>query len=168
MKCFFVGGSGSGKTYVANKLSKKIGVESYDLDNVFWENSKNSYGIKKDVIQRNEELNEIIKNDNWIIEGVYYKWTEEVIRKADKVFLIKVSPFIYNYRIVLRSIKRRVGIEKTNKKETIKGFYNLIIWNREYNRKSYDEILDIYDEYKNKIVLVKNLKDVENHLGELI
>ena len=32
MKIHIIGGSGSGKTFLADKLSKELGVQHYDLD----------------------------------------------------------------------------------------------------------------------------------------
>jgi len=35
-KIFILGSSGSGKTFLANLLSKKLNIPSYDLDDIFW------------------------------------------------------------------------------------------------------------------------------------
>ena len=38
MKIHIIGGSGSGKTYLAENLSKKYGIRHYDLDDLQWDN----------------------------------------------------------------------------------------------------------------------------------
>lgn len=47
MKIHIIGGSGSGKTYLADKLSKEYGITHYDLDELQWDNKADSYGVKK-------------------------------------------------------------------------------------------------------------------------
>jgi adenylate kinase family enzyme len=34
-KIFILGISGSGKSYLAKKMSEKLGIKSYDLDDIF-------------------------------------------------------------------------------------------------------------------------------------
>ena len=42
MKIHIIGGSGSGKTYLADKLSKEYGITHYDLDELQWDNKADS------------------------------------------------------------------------------------------------------------------------------
>ena len=39
MKIHIIGCSGTGKTYLARKLSKKYNIQHYDLDDIQWDNS---------------------------------------------------------------------------------------------------------------------------------
>ena len=55
MKIHIIGGSGSGKSYLAKKLAKELYIPYYDLDNIFWDNSKDSYGNKNDEETRNNQ-----------------------------------------------------------------------------------------------------------------
>ncbi|MDF2572890.1 MAG: hypothetical protein K0R22_2937 [Sporomusa sp.] len=34
-----IGGPGSGKTYMAENISRKSGISCYGLDDIFWDNS---------------------------------------------------------------------------------------------------------------------------------
>lgn len=43
MKIHIIGGSGSGKTYLANRLSQEYKVEHYDLEDLQWDNKADSY-----------------------------------------------------------------------------------------------------------------------------
>ena len=42
MKIRIIGCSGSGKTYLAKRLSKKYNIPNFDLDDIQWDNSQNS------------------------------------------------------------------------------------------------------------------------------
>lgn len=72
MKIHIVGCSGSGKTYFAKALSKKYNIPHFDLDDIQWDNTADSYGVKMTIEKRNALLQEMLSNDDWIIEGVYY------------------------------------------------------------------------------------------------
>ena len=43
MKIHIIGGPGSGKTFLAEKLSKELGIRHYDLDELQWDNKSDSY-----------------------------------------------------------------------------------------------------------------------------
>ena len=46
MKIHIIGCSGSGKTYLANALSKKYHISHFDLDDIQWNNNAKEYGEK--------------------------------------------------------------------------------------------------------------------------
>ena len=46
MKIRIIGCSGSGKTYLANALSKKYNISHFDLDDIQWDNNAKEYGKK--------------------------------------------------------------------------------------------------------------------------
>ena len=112
MKIHIIGGSGSGKSYLADVLSKKYKISHYDLDNLQWDNTANTYGVKMPEDRRNKLLKEILEKENWIIEGVYYKWCLQCFEDADVIYILEVPRMIYRFRIIKRFIKRKLGIEK--------------------------------------------------------
>ena len=59
MKIHIIGGSGSGKTYLADKLSKEYGITHYDLDELQWDNKADSYGVKRNAEERQEILEHV-------------------------------------------------------------------------------------------------------------
>lgn len=119
MKIHIIGGSGTGKSYLANALSSKLNIEHFDLDDLQWDNTANTYGIKMPVEKRDAILNDILKKDSWIIEGVYYTWCLQCFEDADVIYVLDIPRRVYRFRIIKRFIKRKLGIEK-GKKETFK------------------------------------------------
>ena len=73
MKIHIIGCSGTGKTYFVKRLSNKYNIPHYDLDNIYWDNSSEKYGVKTEIEKRNKLLQNILEKDDWIIEGIYYK-----------------------------------------------------------------------------------------------
>ena len=116
MKIHIIGCSGSGKTYLANALSKKYNIFHFDLDDIQWDNNAKEYGKKRTLDERNSLLQEILyNNDEWIIKGVYYAWVQQFFDEADKIYVLDMPSYLYKSRIIMRSIKRKLGIRKGKK-----------------------------------------------------
>ena len=163
MKIHIIGCSGSGKTYLAKKLAGKYALSHFDLDDIQWDNSADGYGVKMPIEIRNTLLNKILQNDHWIIEGVYYAWVQQSFDEADVIYVLDVPKRLYLSRIIRRSIKRALGIEK-GKKETLKSVINLIKWTEDFQNKNMKEIKTILDKYGDKVVWLSSRKDVQRIL----
>ncbi|MBS5096485.1 AAA family ATPase [Roseburia inulinivorans] len=160
MKIHIIGCSGSGKTYLANALSKKYNIFHFDLDDIQWDNNAKEYGKKRTLDERNSLLQEILyNNDEWIIEGVYYAWVQQCFDEADKIYVLDMPGYLYKSRIIMRSIKRKLGI-LNGKKETLKSVYNLLKWTETFQNKNLKEIRSILDRYDNKVIWLSRKKDV--------
>lgn len=159
MKIHIIGGSGTGKSYIADILSKQFKVPHFDLDDIFWDNNSQYYGIKMPINRRTKLLEKILQEENWIIEGVYYKWLEDSFKKADYIFILNVSTWVYKYRIILRFLKRKVGITK-GKKETIESLIKLIKWTDNYNKETIPKIIDFLEPYKKKVIVLESAIDI--------
>lgn len=153
MKIHIIGGSGSGKTYLADKLSKEYNIEHYDLDDLQWDNKAESYGIKRNPDERRAMLQEILEKDEWIIEGVYYKWCKQCFADADKIYLLEVPRLTYRYRTIKRFIRRKLGLEK-GKKETLKSLKDLLKWADSYSNNDMPEIKKLIEPYIDKVVRI--------------
>ena len=129
MKIHIIGCSGTGKTYLAKRLSNKYNIPHYDLDNIYWDNSFQKYGIKTEVEKRDKLLKNILEKDSWIIEGIYYKWLEQSFKDADIIYILDLPKYIYKFRIIKRFIKRKLKLEVT-KKRNIEIFNKFIKMDR--------------------------------------
>ena len=162
MKIHIIGCSGSGKTYLANALSKKYHIPHFDLDDIQWNNNAKEYVEKRPLDERKALLQEILfNNDEWIIEGVYYAWVQQSIDEDDKIYVLDMPSYLYKSRIIMRSIKRKLGILK-GKRETLKSVYNLLKWTEAFQNKNLKEIRSILDRYDNKVIWLSRKKNVEN------
>lgn len=160
MKIHIIGCSGTGKTYFAKKLSDKYNIPHFDLDDIQWDNNSEGYGVKMPIDKREELLKNILDNDSWIIEGVYYAWVLECFEQADKIYVLNIPPHIYKSRIVIRFIKRKLGLEK-GKKESFKSLYNLLKWTNQFQNKNLKEITKILEKYDSKVVWISDSREID-------
>jgi adenylate kinase family enzyme len=167
-KIHIIGGPGSGKSYMANLISNQTNIKSYNLDDIFWDNSLNTFDIKADTKTRDMNLHKILLNDCWIIEGVYYGWLSESFDKADKIIVMKTNVYTRDWRIIKRFLKRKIGLIPCNKKETLKGVVELIKWNHNYDKKNMAEAEQMIDKFTHKRVIINNSKGIYTFLKQLV
>lgn len=160
MKIRIIGCPGSGKTYISKLLAKKYQLIHLDLDDIFWE--KETFK-KRNVQERNNLIDEILKKKSLIIEGVYYReWTLKTFSESDLIFFLNVNRFITTYRLVVRFLKRRFSSER---KESVLQFYNLLKWSNRYN-KNKKEIINLIKKENQNFFIVKSLDEVDKKLHE--
>lgn len=161
MKIHIIGCSGSGKTYLANALSEKYNILHFDLDDIQWDNNAREYGHKKTGLTSERRCcKKFYRMTAWIIEGVYYSWVQQSFDEADKIYVLDMPRYLYKSRIMIRSVKRKLGILK-GKKETLKSVWNLLKWTETFQNKNMKEIKRILDRYGDKVIWLSSKKDVE-------
>ena len=163
MKVHIIGGSGSGKTYLANLLAQKYNIPHYDLDDLFWDNSANQYGTKNSPEKRDAMLKSILQNENWVIEGVYYAWLTESFEKADTIIVLDMPKMLYKSRIIRRFFKRKLGLSQ-GKKETLKSLVNLLKWTEKFHTVNLKEIYKMLEQYNDKTIVLRSKKEVNNYI----
>jgi len=129
MRLFIIGAAGSGKTTLSKEIGNQLNIKPVNLDDIFWDNTLNAYGIKRNEIERDKLLDEEINKSSWIIEGAYISWPLKAMKYSDRIIYVNTPKIIINFRIWKRFINRKLGIEKRTKKETLKGIIALIKWN---------------------------------------
>ena len=150
MKIHIIGGPGSGKTFLAGKLSRQYGIPHYDLDDIMWDNSSGSYGTKRNPEERDELLSKVLENDDWIIEGVYYSWCGRCFEDADRIILLEVPRRTYRSRIIRRFLRRKLHLVK-GKKETLRSLSALLKWADKFQQTNLVEIKQILRSYPSKL-----------------
>ena len=151
MKIHIIGGPGSGKTYLAEKLSKELGIQHYDLDELQWDKKSDSYGVKREPGERDHLLADVLNKNDWIIEGVYYAWCQQCFSDADKIYVLSVPRYKYRYRIIRRFVRRKLGLEQ-GKKETLKSLSQLLKWADKYQQVNLVEIRKLLIPYSGKVI----------------
>ena len=166
-RIYIIGTAGSGKGWLSSKLSSKLNIPEYNLDDVYW---IKKYTKKRSEKNRLKKLEKIIKNKEWILEGVYGSWIKKAIRKADLVIWLDPPFRVLSWRIFVRYLKRkRLG----SKSDNLKGTLGLIKYAGRYKKKnnedssSYKIHKEIIDNHKVNFVIIKNKKQLRRFIGGL-
>ncbi len=105
-----VGGPGSGKTTVALDLGRRLGVPTYDLDEVGYEGGA---GDRRPLDARLADVCAIAAQPGWVTEGVFLGWTDELLRAADVVLWLDVPWRVAARHIIARHV--RASLAGTNR-----------------------------------------------------
>ena len=164
-----IGGSGSGKSYIATKLAQHFGVPTCDLDDLFWNCANGSYGFRADPTKRDRQLAEIVAQDGWIIEGVYYQWLTPSFDVADVIIALTPSIWVRHWRAVRRYILRKFG-RLPSKRESFADLWRLLRWSHTYDAINLVQARKFIAERGRQVVDCKEFADVlaaTEHLGQL-
>ncbi len=161
-RIWIIGGSGSGKTHLAQRLSKILKIKNYELDDILW---AKKYTLKRPKSSMIKRLYMITKRKKWIIEGVSSSWIDQGIKKANLVILLIMPSSKIIWRLFLRHLK--CIIKKIP--ETWKDFIELTKFSIDYNKgnstASRHKIL--IKKHNLNLKVVKNKKDYAMLIEEL-
>lgn len=128
-----LGGPASGKTFLARRLSEKMGIDHIDLDDLFWNNSAPNYNTRRNANERDRLLKNIIRRHQWLVEGVYHAWLGESFKKADIIIVLRVWVWLRHWRILRRFLSRRLSRKENARRETFANLWALLKWNHAYD-----------------------------------
>jgi adenylate kinase family enzyme len=98
-KVYIIGSVASGKTTMAKRMSKKLNIPWYELDNVVHIRDKNG-DRKRTEEERNLEFHKILNEDKWIIEGVRRECFDSGFESSDLIILLDTPAKKRKYRIL--------------------------------------------------------------------
>ena len=105
-----VGGPGSGKTTIARDLGRRLDGPVHERDGVGYEEG---VGDRRPLEVRLADVNAIAVRHDWVTEGVFLGWTDELLRAADVILWLDVPWRVAAWRIVTRHV--RAGLAGTNR-----------------------------------------------------
>lgn len=151
MKIRIIGPRGSGKTFLAKRLSEQYHIPICSLDDLFWDNSKVAYNCKRDETARNAMLEQVVSQKDWIIEGVQSTWCESSFAQADRIYFLETPASLCRVRIIRRFLKRK--IQKTSRKnETLNSLISLLKWTKKFYKVNLPQIRSTLSKYETKVV----------------
>lgn len=133
-----IGGPGSGKSYLAERISEEFGHAHVDLDRLCW---NDDFSVKTDRAERRRHLQDIVEGDRWVVEGAYCaSWVQPSFEAADTILSLQISPLLQRVRLARRLSRRMV-----QGKASISGSLELLRWVDGFNE-SLESLQADYDE----------------------
>lgn len=167
MRIDIVGLPGSGKTTLAQAISKKLSIPHIQLDH-FWFESGGKQGrfdtpnLEEVRNKVREKVIEASSADSWVSDGAYLHVQDIVASRADVIVFLDI-PLMYR----LCNHLKRIFEPKKHKKIGIWDevtFFGEII---KRQKTSKPKLLQFISEYSNKVVILRNRREVNSYIGEL-
>lgn len=154
--------SGVGKSTFARKLGDSLNIEVCHLDSLFWKPGWVEATLEDFV----EAQQEVIKKEQWIIEGNYSNTFSIRTEHADTIIYLQLPRRVCLYRVIKRWLthigKKRPDVGCTEKMDWA---FIKFIWTTYYPRaKKMEERLQILSQSKTVIIL-KGKKEINGYFN---
>lgn len=157
MKILIIGIVASGKTTLAKQLSKKLNIQYYEIDSIVYNDISNT---KRTPEEQKQIIDNIDKNEDWIIEGTLRNNLYYLLDLSDKIIYLDIPLHIRKERILTRFLKQKLRIEKCNYKPTLKMLKLMYKWTKDYENKR-EDFEKYLNNYSDKLIKLTNIEDLE-------
>ena len=103
-----IGTSGSGKTYVAAEIARRLNIKHVELDAIHWRPGWQE--LPKEEFR--ERIREETDKDSWVVDGNYSKGRDIVWSRAEAVVWLDLPFRVVFWRILRRTVSRVLTREK--------------------------------------------------------
>ena len=165
-KIALIGSGGSGKSTLARKLGKKLNIEVYHLDALFW---KPNWRQTSKEEQRKVQ-NELVKKEEWIIDGNYNGTMDIRLNAVDTIIFVDISRVICIYRVFKRMIQYR-GKSRPDMAEGVNERldFDFLKWVWAYPKTKKPVVLKKLEQLPNdkKVIILKSPREVQLFLDKV-
>jgi len=170
MRIYIVGSVASGKTTLAKKLSKILGIKCIHLDGIV--HIKDKTNKEWGSIRRtDEEINllfkSIIMKPHWVIEDAGRKMFSEGMEAADIIIHLKPNIFVRRMRVMNRFVKQKLGMEDclyTPSIHMLKFMFKALS-NYETGK---DDLEARLNQFINKVVILSSNREIKDFIENII
>lgn len=165
-KIMIIGSGRAGKSTLARKLGEKLNIEVFHLDSLLWRPNW-------EMVSRQEQReiqNDLIKKEQWIIDGNYGGTMDVRLEAADTIIFMDFPRVICLYR----AVKRYFQYRGKSRPDMVEGNderldWNFLKWIWNYPRDKRPGILKTLEwlALQKQVVILHSPKEVENFLSEL-
>ena len=156
-KIRITGGSGSGKTYLASRISLLTGIPLTSMDDLTYDFSQtHRFSHKRSIPERQQLLAKVMSKNKWVLEGGYYSAVTHTYDSADIIIFLHPS-FI---RRLFNTFKRFFKRLFSGKCEGFRNFLKLTRDNFSSRRKwQVDRYIVFNKNYPSKCFTFKSADD---------
>jgi len=121
-RIYITGAPGTGKTWFAERITKEMGIQFYDMDDISW---KKKYTIMRSKEEKAKILKKIVDTEKWIIAGCGSSYIGDLPSRAQEIIILRELLVVEIFRLVKRYISRKFNKEPC----TLSGTWEVIWWN---------------------------------------
>ena len=99
-----IGNSGSGKSWLAERLANQLRTPTIDLDEIHW--LPGGYQARRDPAEARAAVQTHAARDRWIMEGVYGWLVAEALPKATALLLLDMPDEVCVANVQARGLRR--------------------------------------------------------------
>lgn len=169
MRIAIIGHAGSGKTYLANRISQRFSIPHLHLDRIFLTsggdktNRTDEETNKVRQIMR-EKIQEFLKENNeWVSDGTYTRMQPMIADIADKVIYLDIPLWKRQLNHMKRIFYRKNRHREVSFLQDLYFTYDMV--RRTRNSKS--RVEDLTTRYKDKLTVLKSQKEVDDYINRL-
>ena len=159
-KVIIIGSPGAGKSTFARKLRDKTGLPLYYLD-MLWHKPDRST-VSREIFD--EQLNQIMKRDRWILDGNFQRTLEVRLRACDTVFLLDLP-----LEVCLSSVEGRIGQVREDMPWVETEFDpEFRQWIVDFQQKQLPQIYELLEKHRDNrnIVIFRSREEADQYLGQ--
>lgn len=161
-KILIVGDACRGKSTLAEKLSKKLGIPNYSTDDYFYEVK---FSKKRDKQEGLDLISKIFKEDTWIVEGTTRHLIKQGLDLADIIIHLEHKNVISQWFLIFRRFLQREN-------ETLRKSLGLMkhVFYKKYKlgyKKGESTVSEIISPYRHKVVTLYSFKEIDNFFNAL-
>ena len=137
----------SGKSTLSTKIKELTNYPLYHMDILFWRENWTHVSEKELMI----ELEKIVKQDKWIIDGHYSKTLEYRFQKCDMVIILDIP-----LKTCLNSEKKRRGKKRNDLPSYLMESYDpeFIQYIKDFRKNNMPQLKELIKKYEDKKVYI--------------
>lgn len=157
LKIIVIGSPGAGKSTFARKLSEMTEIPLYYLDMLWHKPDRTNISREEFEVQ----LEKIMKEEQWIIDGNYLRTLEVRLKECDTVFLLD-----FPVEVCLSGAKARIGKKREDMPWVELEFdEEFKKWILDFSKDQLPQIYEMLEKYKEnkKIFIFKSRKEADDY-----
>jgi len=161
-----IGNSGSGKTYLAQTLSRCFHLEIIHLDKLFWE--PGGFNKKRPIDVVYAEIATLVQGQSWVVEGVFGELAQEFCPKADCLIWLDVDWATCSTSLLNRGSESSQQLDAQLAEE---NFTKLLRWASDYwqrqDLRSYHGHASLFDQFCGQKIRLRTRDEVNALIASL-